>query len=82
MNIHELLISLLQCISQLLYRIGQNIQLTPKKLSSLLYQKNAAVHGAPKEPKDFFSCRSVMLYSRQNVSVIKAINTLSSISRC
>ncbi len=62
MNIHELLISLLQCISQLLYRIGNNIQLTPKKYCSLLYQKKTA--GTQKEPKDYSSNQSVMLYSR------------------
>lgn len=58
---------------------GHNIQLAPKQFCSILYQKKSSGHCALKEPKDF-SCSqsSIMLYSRGNQSVTKAINFLPS----
>ena len=75
LNIYQFLVLLLNCISQLLARIGYFIELTAKKYVSKLYSKNS--HGLRKEAVEFPSKETQFLSSVTHPAVVKALNSQS-----
>lgn len=75
LNVFELLVALLQCISQLLSRLGYSVQLIPSKYVDVLFKRAPNSSKAERLPCDFESRNRQLLITTQNKCVVKALHS-------